>query len=172
MCSLHKGNFWGSSLNQFHKISIYGTLQQCVFSQIIWLSLDHPARCIFLQMQPLLRYGTLLIFFPYFVQGSLNILLTLPRIQESIFYFSIPRFLKIPWNFKLVINGKIILIHINTHTYIYGRCIYVCAGNIFTFICCNTVTISHQTCLLRCTLLIFRLQGCLSSALPSHRESS
>lgn len=41
------------------------------------------------------------------------------------FYFSIPRFLKIPGKLKLVINGKIILIHINTHIYIYGRCIYV-----------------------------------------------
>lgn len=42
-----------------------------------------------------------------------------------LFYFSIPRFLKIPGKFKVVINANTVVIHINTHIHIYDRCIYV-----------------------------------------------
>lgn len=60
------------------------------------------------------------------------------------FYFSIPRFLKIPGKLKLVINGKIILIHINTYIYIYGRCIYVqyLTYMLVTFLLLTAVTLS------------------------------
>lgn len=60
------------------------------------------------------------------------------------FYFSLPRFVKIAENFMLVINGKIILIHINTHThthiYIYGRCIYVKYLN-YVLVTCSLLTL-------------------------------